>query len=397
MKVETTAESERQAYGPIAEIERRLTQQALIAEFGRFALKNHELQAILTEASRIAAEGLGVPLAKVLEKLPGENALLLRAGIGWKPGVVGKVRLGADLESPAGFAFQTGEPVISNHLAEEKRFRTPRVLADHGVQRAVNVLIRGTGDAFGVLEADCPDPGAFNPHDINFLQALANTLGVAIDKERSRVEREDLLQQKDLLLREVDHRVKNSLALVSALLGMQERTARSAEAKAVLAAAAARLMSIARIHEQLYKSADIASVEFGSYLRGLCQDLTTSLARSGRIHLSVEVDSFPLSVDRAVPLGLITVELVTNAIKHARHPSGCSTIRVVCEREDGHFVLSVVDDGPGLAGDFDPEAKVGLGMRLVQSLVRQLGGSFEAGNQDGGACFRVRVSRAEPA
>jgi two-component sensor histidine kinase len=394
MKVETTPEPERQAYGPLVEIERRLAQQALIAEFGRFALKNHDLDGILTEAARLAADGLDVPLAKVLQKLPDENAFLLRAGVGWKPGIIGRIRIGADLESPAGYAFKTGEPVISNHLAREQRFRTPKVMADHGVQRAVNVIIRGDGEPFGVLEADCPDPGAFNPHDINFLQALANTLGVAIDKERARVEREDLLQQKDLLLREIDHRVKNSLALVASLLGMQERTASSVEAKAVLAAASARLMSIARIHEQLYKSADIAIVEFDSYLAGLCDDLVSSLGRAGKIDFGVDVDRLSLAVDRAVPLGLITVELVTNAIKHARHPSGLSTIRVTCRREDGHFLLTVADDGPGLPEDFDAGATGRLGMRLVRTLVRQLGGSLEAANIDGGARFSVRVSRS---
>jgi two-component sensor histidine kinase len=395
MKVETTPESERQAYGPIAEIERRLAQQALIAEFGRFALKNHDLDAILTEAARLAADGLGVPFAKVLEKQAEENAFLLRAGVGWQPGIVGRIRIGADLESPAGYAFKTGEPVISNHLAEEKRFRTPKVMADHGVRRAVNVIVRGDGEPFGVLEADCPDPGAFNPHDVNFLQALANTLGVAIDKERARVEREDLLNQKDLLLREIDHRVKNSLALVASLLGMQERTAASAEAKAVLAAASARLMSIARIHEQLYKSAHIAAVEFGSYLTGLCTDLASSLGRVGEIDLGVDVDRFSLPVDRAVPLGLITVELVTNAIKYARHPSGLSTIQVTCRREDGHFLLTVADDGPGLPEGFDAGSTGGLGMRLVRTLVRQLGGSLEAANVAGGARFSVRASRSD--
>ncbi len=189
---------------PVPELERRLAQQALIAEFGRFALKNDTLQAILDEACRIAADGLEVGFAKVLEPLPKENALLLRAGIGWRPGLVGHARIGADLESPAGYAFKTGEPVISNHLSEEKRFRTPKLMADHGVKRAVNVIIQGEGAPFGVLEADSRDPGAFNPHDIHFLQALANTLGVAIDKEAARSRIEELgseLAQREAHLR----------------------------------------------------------------------------------------------------------------------------------------------------------------------------------------------------
>ncbi len=220
MRAETTAASEARTPTPAEEgVERRLAQQALIAEFGRFALRNHDLDAILAEACRFAEDGLGTPLAKVLEPVPDEAELLLRAGHGWRPGLVGKARVGADLGSPAGYAFQTGEPVISNHLAEEKRFRTPALMAEHGVRRAVNVVVRGDAEPFGVLEVDNRDAGAFSPHDVNFLQALANTLGVAVDKERSRAEIERLngalaqaLADKDTLTREVDHRVKNSLA-----------------------------------------------------------------------------------------------------------------------------------------------------------------------------------------
>ena len=379
------------------ELDRRLVQQTLVAEFGRFALRSTTLDAILAEACRVAAAGLETPLAKVLEPLNGGESFLVRAGCGWKQGVVGHATIGGDLESPAGFAFKTGEPVISNHLAEEKRFRTPQLMADHGVQRAINVLIRGDSEPLGVLEADSRDPGAFSPDEVHFLQALANTLGNAIEKERSRAQIESLnadleqaLKDKDLLTREVDHRVKNSLTMIGSMLAMQARQTGSEEVKEVLEQATTRVMTIARIHDQLYRSSTVATVEFGTYLENLCEDIGASLARPDAT-LRVLTDQFELPVKLAVPLGLCTAEMITNALKYALRQEGPSQVSVRCRKEPSEIVLSVTDDGPGLPEGFDPATSKGLGMRLVRSFTRQLDGALEASNVDEGACFVVRV------
>lgn len=388
LKVEVTLESLANAPSPPEELEQRLSQQALVAEFGRFALRSHDLPAILQEACRVAAEGLRVRFAKVLEPLRDGEAFLLRAGIGWAPGLVGAARVGADVESPAGYAFRTGEPVISNHLNLETRFRTPKLLADHGVLRAVNVVIRGDGEPYGILEADSRDPGAFSPHDVTFMQALANTLGLAIEKERA-------LNDKRLVSREIDHRIKNSLMLVSAVLAMQQRSA-SPEAQAALVQAADRVNTIARIHDQLHRSATAESVEFGSYLRALSTDLVASLGRDDA-DLAVEAESVDLSADRAAPLGLIAAELLMNALKHAKREGGRSTLTLRFRRDGDDLELVIADDGPGLPPDFDPSRSKGLGMRLIVSLVNQLDGSFEAANAAGGARFVVRAPAEAPA
>ena len=388
LKVEVTLQSLANAPSPPEELEQRLAQQALVAEFGRFALRSHDLPAILQEACRVAAEGLRVRFAKVMEFLRGETAFLLRAGVGWAPGLVGTARVGADMESPAGYAFRTGEPVISNHLTQETRFRTPSLLADHGVQRAVNVVIRGDGEPYGVLEADSRDPGAFSPHDVTFMQALANTLGLAIEKERA-------LSDKRLVSREIDHRIKNSLMLVSAVLAMQQRSA-SPEAQAALVQAADRVNTIARIHDQLHRSATADSVEFGSYLRALGADLIASLARADA-DLAVEAESVDLSADRAAPLGLIAAELMMNALKHAKSETGRSALTMTFRRDAGNLELVIADDGPGLPENFDPARSRGLGMRLIVSLVHQLDGTFEAMNAGGGARFVVRAPAEAPA
>ena len=106
---------------------------------------------LLDQAAKTAALGMRATLSKILEYRKAENDLLIRAGEGWRDGVVGKVSFGTDLESPAGYAFQTGSPVISNHLEGEDQFRTPALMIEHGVKRAINVLISYGGGRWGVL------------------------------------------------------------------------------------------------------------------------------------------------------------------------------------------------------------------------------------------------------
>ena len=162
----------------------RLRQQELAAAFAGSSLDAEALQPVLDEACRVAAAGMACSLAKVLEFLPGEDCFIMRAGIGWHPGTVGHARLGSDGESPAGHAFRTGQPVLSNELGSETRFRTPALLVEHGVRRAFNVLVCLADQRFGVLEVDSPDGRAFSPQDAAFLQTLAATLAQAIARQR---------------------------------------------------------------------------------------------------------------------------------------------------------------------------------------------------------------------
>jgi GAF domain-containing protein len=147
----------------------RIRQQELLAELGVFALQRNDFFAMLNQTARTAAEGLQAQYCKVLEYIPAENRLLVRAGVGWEDGVVGSASVGADLASPGGYALRTGKPVISNHLENEQRFRTPELLVEHGIRRAMNVILQGDGTPFGVLEVDSTSEGEFSEHDIAFL------------------------------------------------------------------------------------------------------------------------------------------------------------------------------------------------------------------------------------
>jgi GAF domain-containing protein len=160
----------------------RIRQQEILADLGVKALQGLSFEELLAETAQLTADGLRAEFCKVLEHIPSEYRLLVRAGVGWGPGVVGVASVGADLASPGGFALQTGKPVISNQLENEERFGTPELLRTRGIRRAMNVILQGHGERYGVLEVDSRSEGAFEEHDLAFLQGAADILvGPVID------------------------------------------------------------------------------------------------------------------------------------------------------------------------------------------------------------------------
>jgi GAF domain-containing protein len=245
-----------------------LRQQSLLGEFGRSALQTRDITQILQRATELCAQGLDAPFAKVLEYMPDEKRLLVRAGVGWAPETIGNVSLGIDMESRAGYTFHTGQIVISNHLQEETRFRTPRLLADHGVKRAINVLIARGGEGhlpFGVLEVDSPDAGQFDLADADFLAGFAGLLGIAIERQQADAQIRDALEYQAMLTREMSHRVKNSLASVVGLLRVQGRNAQSKDVQDALKDAASRITTIAQVHDHLWRSNQIGFVDIADF------------------------------------------------------------------------------------------------------------------------------------
>ena len=226
----------------------RLRQQSLLGEFGRAAMQTRDLRMILQKATELCATGLGAQFAKVLEYQPEEERLMVRAGVGWKENTIDVVSLAADVGSPAGYAYRTGESVISNHLEAETRFRTPQLLTDHGVRRAINVLIEkgAEGEAyFGVLEVDSADAGQFDQADADFLTGFASLLGIAIERQQADAKLQEALKYQALLTREMSHRVKNSLASVVGVLRVQARNTPSQDVKSALEDASLRVSTIA--------------------------------------------------------------------------------------------------------------------------------------------------------
>ena len=353
----------------------RVRQQEILAELGVGALQGPGFDQLLADTARLTAEGLRTEFCKVLEYIPTENRLLVREGVGWEPGVVGVVSIGADLASPAGFALKTGRPVISNHLEIEERFRTPEILVRHGIHRAMNVILQGDGRPFGVLEVDSRSEDEFVEHDLAFLQGAANILGMAIERERHERNLKAALERQQFLVKEMNHRVKNSLALVVGMLRLQARE-NELEFAQQLEDATLRVGAIARVHEQLYQSADVERFDVGRYIEAICKDLGASFAQC-EIHVQAQ-PGIVISTDRAISSALIVNELVSNAAKHAYQAHGAGNVYVnIATTGVDSFFIAVRDEGGGLPEGFQFGKGKGLGARMVRALAEQLNASFE--------------------
>jgi two-component sensor histidine kinase/PAS domain-containing protein len=192
---------------------------------------------------------------------------------------------------------------------------------------------------------------------------------------------------------ELNHRVKNNLAAVSAMLTMQARAADNPHVSEQLRKAVDRIETIGDVHASLYRVSSTDQVDFAAYLQRLCDRLSTSLVDGERVRIEVAVDPTMAPLDQAVSLGLIVNELVTNAAKYAYPPPAAGVIRVGLRNSPGELVLSVSDDGQGLP---DGDATRGIGMRLVRSLAQQCHAELEIGPSPG-ASFTLRLrEHAQP-
>jgi two-component sensor histidine kinase len=355
-------------------LRQRIRQQELLAELGVLALQRTSFIGMLNHTVRVTAEGLDAEYCKVLEYIPNENRLLVCAGIGWDKGVVGVASVGADLASPAGYALRTGKPVISNHLENEQRFRTPELLVEYGIRRAMNVILQGDGAPFGVLEVDSKSEGEFSEHDIAFLQGAANILGMAIEQQQYQRKLQAALDRHQMLLKEVNHRVKNSLQVVSSMLQLQANAVGDQTLSERLNAAASRVNAVGRAYERLAYNADYEKIDLVEYLREIIGDLEQTVAPCD---IQFEAPAaIQMAGDRAILVGLIVNELVSNAGKHAYPdcPSGSIWVRVILQPGQQSILISVHDEGVGLPPGYDPATSKRLGTRMVNALSKQLGG-----------------------
>jgi two-component sensor histidine kinase len=387
--VEPRPEGERAAETSQRALALRIRQQEILAELGVTALRGTPFVDLLNEAVRLSAEGLEAEFCKVLEYAPSEKRLVMRAGVGWDNGLVGTASVGADFASPSGFALRTAQPVISNHLENEERFRTPELLAAHGVRRAMNVILQGDGAPYGVLEVDSRSEGEFGEHDIAFLQGTANILGMAIERQRQERALKAALEHQQVLVKEINHRVKNSLQLVASMLTLQAGD--DPEFGRRLQEASSKIMAIGRAHERLYRSPQVEKIELAGYLSDICHDLQEVTPNCDVLFEASE--PLFLNTDRAINVALVVTELVANAAKHA-YPNGThGAIWVRLARVEGEIArVSVSDEGVGLPPNFGMDNKGGLGTRLIRALAKSAKGQVHVERRVRGTEFVLEIS-----
>ena len=387
--VEEKASGQRDVELTAAALRLRVRQQEILAELGVLALRGTPFSELLDHTARLAAEGLHAEFGKILEFMPTEQRFVVRAGVGWDPGVVGSATVGADIDSPAGYALRTGKAVISNHLENEERFRTPELLVEHGIRRAMNVILQGDNSPFGVLEVDSQSEGEFSESDIVFLQGAANILGMAIERQRIERHLRAALERQQILLKEVNHRVNNSLQIVATMLHLQAGASESPAEEHGLQDASRRIAAISRAHQRLYAGDTIETLDLGSYLAAVCADLRDSMPGCD-VHVDA-ASGIEFTTDQAISVALLINELVTNAAKYAYPTGHCQAWVTIARGAHNSTVISVRDEGVGLPADFDIESGSRLGMRLVNAFTTQLAATLNVQRHVPGTEFVLTV------
>lgn len=213
-----------------------------------------------------------------------------------------------------------------------------------------------------------------------------------VDNKTSEIQQS--LQQKEVLLQEIHHRVKNSLAIVSGLIELQLDGTDSDEAKHILQDSQTRIRSMALIHEKLYQTKSLSDIELDIYLKELVEAIHGTFTEYKKaVDLKFDLDKIELDVDRVIPCGLLVNELVVNAFKHAFNKNKKGVLEVGLSKENGSITLSVADNGPGLPKDFDFKGEGNLGSMLIDTFASQLDAEIDIENTEKGSKFVFTFSK----
>lgn len=269
--------------------------------------------------------------------------------------------------------------VLVDASTDVRSLANPLVAGDFGLRFYAGVPLQTT-DGFN-LGTLCVIDKVPRPVDQAQIDDLKDLASLVVDQLELRLAARQAVEKAELMAREIDHRVMNSLQFVSGLLTMQSRSTDAAGASAQLQEAATRVAAVARVHRNFYSS-DTVEVSCLTFLSRLCADLSKICG----VEVEVVGDEGDVPTTMIQPIGLLTNELVTNAAKH-----GAGKVTVIYKAQGTSRELSICDEGEGVSPNFDPGASTGLGMKVVGLLAKELGGKLTVGGNPAGkgACFQV--------
>lgn len=358
--------------------------------FAPYGILDTPPEAEYDDLVKLAAQVCRTPIAAVNLVLADRQWFKAEVGLGVR-------ETGLDVSICRHLLLTPGLTVIPDTRADPRLAANPLVAGEPGLRfYAGHLLHTPDGVPLGTLcvldRAPRPD---LEPDQRFALAALARQLMGQLELRRALCEQQRLVEQKDLLFQELNHRVKNSLQIIASLIQLQSTTApEDAGTRSLLAETRNRVLTVAKLHEQLHLSDGVREVELGGYLRALAEAMAPPAAGGARVEVRAEGSEAVLATNRAVQVGLIVNELVTNALKYA-HPTrgpGRVLVRVEAGRRGAHRI-TVEDDGVGLPPGFDPATATSLGMRIVTGLAHQLGAGL-SWSGDGGARFRLELPPA---
>jgi two-component system, sensor histidine kinase PdtaS len=353
--------------------------------YGEARQSEASTRSFLNQAVVQVARATEIHHVKVLQFRQRTGDLLMVAGIGWKAGVVGSATFPVNLRSPPGRAFLTAEPVAIADTGAQNDYVISSVLVEHGIVSLANVPILIDGAAWGVLEVDSAEPCDFGEETLEFLTAAAAMMGTMarrlLAEEGKAVALAEVRTQavaREILLDEMQHRIKNNFQFILSSLSQQKRRFKEPDVQRALDHVASRVSAVSLAHDQLSFSQEVHVVDMVGYLRALCSSVEQ---QTDGVGIDVEADQLEVPVDRAVPVGLIVNELITNSVKHAFGADGGRiTVKLNTGIGVGEARLSIADNGRGIQ---DPTAR-GSGLKLIASLARQIGGEVEQTSSEKG-------------
>lgn len=260
--------------------------------------------------------------------------------------------------------------------------------AEHGVTALLDVPIRMQGRLRGVLCYEHTEgPRKWKEGEIEFALSVNQVVSLALETVKRRsIQKElmEVLKEKELLMKEMHHRIKNNLSVLVSLLRMQGRDSGNPEVQAILSECEGRIHSMARVHEQLYHSGNYIKVRLDEYLSNLVNEFRESIGRMGQhIEINCELEPSSIETSRAIDLGLILMEILNNSLKHAFRPGDTdSRIHIELKAEGEKLHLSIADNGVG----FDPRSvpEKSLGISLIEDLSQQMNAHLEIKSESGG-------------
>lgn len=400
------------------QLEARVRQQETVATIGKAALDAQNLQPLLEHTVTLVAETLAVDFCKILELLPGDEALVLRAGIGWQEGLIGNATVGAGPASQTGYTLASKTPVIVQDLQTETRFHGPSLLFDHGVVSGISVIVPGQSSRpYGVLAVHTRSPRTFTSEDISFLESVANIVAAAIHRLWQEQQLEDtnttleqrIAERTTSLVQHQEHlrRLTSELTLAE----QSERRRLASELHDYLAqllvvcrmklSAIPKLARSARVLERVRETDELLDQSL-KYTRSLISELTPRvlydaglvaaiewlaehLQRQHGLRIDVQkgIPTIDLGEDQAVLLFQTVRELLLNIVKHA----GVHEARVFVGRTpQQELTIIVADSGIG----FDPSHGLSyergedhFGLLNCRERLLALGGRFDVASSPG--------------
>lgn len=285
-------------------------------------------------------------------------------------------------------ALSTGEAFYANALPEVALELPGGPVA---VRRFLAVPVKLDGKAVGQLALANPGRN-YIERDLRLVKYLAKFYAMALQHKRSQERLYATLREKEVLLREIHHRVKNNLQVISSLLNLQAASLSDPQALEMLKESQNRVRSMALVHDQLHRSPDLSRIGFREYVKNLCASLFSSYGiDSARIALRVDVEDIALPIDAAIPCGLIVHELVSNSLKHAFPGERRGEIFIRLKSQPpGGTVLTVADNGIGLPESIDVATANSLGLRLVRILAGQIEAPVRH-RSGGGTAFEIEL------